>query len=91
MKTVGIKSREDRERKEIILRVEKLEKAMEYFDGYGSNHDELIIELCEEEKENLKKKPCHYCLEIDQTTLASPRKKYIYCPMCSKKRIYGPN
>ena len=25
---------------------------------------------------------CPYCLGIEQATPASPRKKYIYCPMC---------
>lgn len=29
---------------------------------------------------------CVYCDSIEQATPKSPRKRYIYCPMCGKKR-----
>jgi hypothetical protein len=29
---------------------------------------------------------CEYCDSIDQATKKSPRKRYIFCPMCGRKR-----
>lgn len=40
---------------------------------------------CEEERNKPKGGDCEYCVSIYNTTLASPRRKYEYCPMCGKR------
>lgn len=35
----------------------------------------------------MNKEPCTYCKSILESTPASPRHKYIYCPMCGRRRI----
>ena len=32
---------------------------------------------------------CEYCDSIEQATPKSPRKRYIYCPMCGEKLSRG--
>lgn len=31
--------------------------------------------------------PCDYCRNINRSTKSSPRRKYVYCPMCGRRRI----
>lgn len=33
----------------------------------------------------MNKKYCYYCLDIYNSTPASPRRNYKYCPMCGVK------
>lgn len=40
---------------------------------------------CKELREKSINGDCSYCLKIYESTSSSPRKKYKYCPMCSKE------
>ena len=43
---------------------------------------------CPRCNKRIKKLPsgeCEYCIDIYNTTTASPRRKYKYCPMCGKE------
>lgn len=54
-----------------------IEKAIEYFDGYGSPFDDLIIQALQEKAE--RDKGCEHCRGWDKRCGAN------YCPMCGKE------
>ncbi|AOY77209.1 hypothetical protein [Clostridium formicaceticum] len=46
-----------------------------------------LLELMAREVNGLyENKNCSYCDSIEKATPASPRKKYLYCPMCGRDR-----
>ena len=82
--------------KERIWKTEKLEELIKKYEHFIKDNPEasenernrwkLVIELAEQEKQCIRKQYCDYCISIENSTPASPRHKYKYCPMCGRRR-----
>ena len=51
---------------------------------WGIDHTSIEIEKIR--NKNRGKVGCGYCISIEESTPASPRHRYNYCPMCGTKR-----
>ena len=75
----------------MIYRVEDIEvegtqeEIRKFMIDNGFYLTEKCYEKLLERKLDLQEK-CQYCKNIEASTNKSPRKKYIYCPMCGRKR-----
>lgn len=54
--------------------------------GNSDNYMEITGDYNSCEHSEPKAKECDYCKGILKSTKASPRRNYIYCPMCGIKR-----
>jgi len=60
-----------------------------YLGRYDKSVEDGFYLANENHERLLGKKPtlqCKYCIRINNATNNSPRKAYLYCPMCGRKR-----